>query len=364
MAMLATDAHPVSSSVIDGTNCEDGFSYRSLHAPQDVPGVCHLFETVFHQSMSLSHWDWKYQQAPGSERLSVVVERVATSEIVGHMGMIIVPGLRAGQPLRMGQICDVMLHPQVRAGIGPHGMYQRMHSALRSLAHAPSTVARAPLFMYGFPGTRPAVLGERVGLYRRMQICTEYVSSLPVHDGKGWSAFWARNNPWRLQALPQPPVQQAWSDTVLDGVWQRHLKLIAAQPQLDAAPRIVKNAAYLRWRYLHHPMQQQSVGQALPYTLWLLRRMGFAPIGWLITRRDPHPVVVDSCLPPEPGWAEAALQALPAPRATSAAGWISWLAQANAQAVQTPIRAVEALGQPFHPDWPSPQFQPGDTDVF
>lgn len=343
----------------------DGFRFRRLCPKTDLAGVCQLFETVFRQPMDPSYWRWKYAQSPAGGSFNVVVEQIETGRLVGHMGVIVVPGERAGEALRMGQVCDVMLHPDVRAGIGPRSIYQRMNNALRHLAHAPAPDPCAPLFMYGFPGLRPANLGERIGVYRPLQICTEY--HLAVVQQSAWAAFWTRHSPWHLRAQAMPASADAWRDARLDALWQRHCARLAAQPEADAAPRITKNAAYLRWRYLLHP-QQSPVGEVgLPrYTLWLLRRCGQNPLGWLVTREQPQPVVVDSCLPPGPAWATAALRALPppGPAAATAPCWISWLPQTQAIATQTPIHAVEVLGQPFHPHWPGPHFQPGDTDVF
>lgn len=340
----------------------DGLRFRRLLPHEDPAKVCQLFETVFQQPMAPAHWCWKYGQSPGAESYNLVVEQVASGRLVGHMGVIVVPGRRAGAALRMGQVCDVMLHPAFRAGIGPGSLYQRMNDALRRVVHAPVPGGSAPLFMYGFPGLRPANLGERIGVYRRMQICTEYTAE-GASQGRGWSAAWARGNPWRLRAQALHGEGGALSDALLDAIWQRHCAQLSALPALDAVPRIVKNAAYVRWRYLQHPQQLRAAAAGEPlYTLWLLRRLGQEPLGWLVTRAQPQPIVVDSCLPPGTGWAAAAVRALPQPG--PARGWVSWLPQARALATPTPIHAVEVLGQPFHTDWPCPQFQPGDTDVF
>lgn len=363
MPPLASDLPSAPINVPGADLRVDGFHYRKLQ-PQDVPGVCQLFDTVFHQPTTPAYWAWKYCQAPGAQPLNLVVEHMATGQLMGHMGVVIVPGRRQGQALRMGQVCDVMLHPEARSGIGPNSMYQRMNDTLRALAHAPAPAAQAPLFMYGFAGVRPATLGVRIGVYRRLQVCQETLCESRTGRPLTWSAWWARHKPWRWQAVPQAATSQAWSDAVLDRIWQAHDQALTAQPALDAAPRIVKNGAYLRWRYLHHPLQQPTAGQPPRYTLWLLRRSGFPPVGWLMTRLDPQPVVVDSCLPPGADWVQTALQALPPPEAGLGAGWRSWLAHPNIPATPTPFHACEVMGQPFRPEWPSPQFQPGDTDVF
>ncbi len=347
----------------NGAAANDSFRFRRLCQQTDLPAVCELFETVFRQPMTPNHWQWKYGQAPAGGGFNVVVEHIPTGRLVGHMGVIVVPGERAGEALRMGQVCDVMLHPEVRSGIGPRSIYQRMNNALRDLAHAPLQEPQTPLFMYGFPGQRPATLGERIGVYRPLQICTEYHSvNVPP---SAWSSFWKKHDPRRLQIQAQPATAHAWSDTCLNALWQRHRAQLAAHPQAYAAPRITKNAAYLRWRYLRHPQQfPAGEGGVARYTLWLLWRYRQTPLGWLVTREQPQPVVVDSCLPPGSGWAAAALRALPPPATSTPSGWVSWLGHAHATAKPTPIHAVEVLGQPFHAHWPSSNFQPGDTDVF
>ena len=82
----------------------DGIRYRRLDARTDVPAVCELFETVFHQSMAPSYWQWKYLQGPGACSFSLVVEHMETERMIGHMGVLVLPGIRDGKALRMGQV--------------------------------------------------------------------------------------------------------------------------------------------------------------------------------------------------------------------------------------------------------------------
>lgn len=328
----------------------DGIRYRGLDSRTDFPAVCQLFETVFQQPMTPAYWQWKYLQGPGSGSFGIVLEHVDTGRMIGHMGVLVLPGTHAGKVLRMGQVCDVMLHPEYRAGIGPQSTYLRMNHALRQLAHAAQAQEQPPLYMYGFPGLRPANLGERMGVYRRLQICTEYVTILDPFEANPLKGLWHSLN------------SRQQNDASLDEIWQRHSHAMELHADQRRTPHIIKNAAYLHWRYSMHPHQWLVSDQPL-YTLWLLVK-GSLSIGWVVTRMQPRPIVVDSCLPPE--WTEAALRALPIPSQESGGkqGWISWIAQSQATAVSTPIYAVEVLGQPFHADWPCPGFQPGDTDVF
>lgn len=336
---------------------------RLLDPGQDIPAVCQLFADVFGHPVSEAQWRWKYMQAPGSSHYHALAVHQSTGRLLGHMGVVIVPGVRGSQPIRMAHACDLMISPLARAGIGPDSVYRHIMHLVRTAAHDPAiSPAGAPeLFMYGFPGLRPGTLATRLGIQRRLQICTQYTFPQPREDLRGW---WRRSNPWRLKAYPQPATETAWDEKVLDSIWHNHAQELARQAisaPAAARPSIVKNGAYLRWRYLQHPQQIAAGLQEPLYTLWLLRRPGQAPTGWVVTRLHPQPTVVDSCLP---GNAETVFEALQALPQQPQGAWISWLPHPNAHAQETPIWATAMQGAQFHEDWPGPAFQPGDTDVF
>lgn len=365
---MSTMNDPVLQLPIDLNDCRnaielDGVRYRRLNPLTDLGAVCQLFETVFHQPMTQAHWQWKYLQGPGAGSFSIVAEDMTTQKMIGHMGALVLPGMRDGGALRMGQVCDVMLHPEYRAGIGPKSTYFCMNQAMRQLAHSPQQSALVPLYMYGFPGKRPANLGERIGVYRRLQVCTEYMTETDLRESHWLQKIWRRVKPGQLRVQPMDESEFLQRSALLDDIWQRYSQAIEKNKGLSQTPRLIKNAAYLRWRYWMNPSQLQQKGNP-PYAMWLLLKGRF-PVGWFVTRLQPCPTVVDSCL--LPGWNEAALRALPRPSCGDGqdqGSWVSWLAQSHMPSKLTPIHAVEVLGQPFHPDWPCPAFQPGDTDVF
>lgn len=339
---------------------------RGFCGDDDLPGLCQLFSEVFGHSMDVSQWRWKYMSAPGAEHYHALAAHAHTGQLLGHMGVIVVPGVRGGQAIRMAHATDLMVSPLARTGLGGDSVYRHIMHAVRERALA-ATPNAAPLFMYGFPGQRPATLAIRLGIQRRLQICTEYATA-PVSVAAS-AGLWARlrhllvagqRNPLRIKAHPQPSTDEAWSDAVLDSLWQKYAGELALQSQQEARPCIAKTGAYLRWRYLHHPLQHTQSGAPL-YTLWLVGSASRDPLGWLVTREHPQPTVVDSCLPMDASLMAAALQSLP-PSATGE--WVSWLPHPGALARPTPIWATAMQGSQFYDWWPSPAFQPGDTDVF
>jgi hypothetical protein len=344
---------------------------RGLDPESDLSAICQLFSDVFSQPMPQPYWRWKYMQAPGSQHYHALAAHATTGQLLGHMGVIIQPGVFGGQAIRMAHATDLMISPLARSGLGRDSVYRHIMQTVRERAFDAEPAA-PPLFMYGFPGQRPATLAMRLGIQRRLQICTEYPFNPTAASRPAARGLWARLlQPWqqhhnlRLQTRPQPSEEAAWSDASLNPIWLRHANALATQDVQSARPTIAKTAAYLRWRYLQHPQQQTQPDGAPLYTLWLLNQPGSASEGWLVTRQSPRPTVVDSCLPGDSltraRWVAAALSALNQQRPGT---WTTWLPHPGAQSLPTPIWATAMQGAMFYDQWPSPEFQPGDTDVY
>lgn len=304
----------------------------------DIESACALFHTVFGHPRSPQEWRWKFAQAPGLGAVNIVAVN-GSGQLLAHAGAQMFEGRWGDQPVRWVQVCDVMVHPQARGDLGPGNLYRKLMRALDDTLQ-PLGPASWPMFIYGFPGIRPARLGERMGLYRRLYTCAaQQGDDLP----RGLLARWRATQGWRAQAVPW----SALHDPGLAAFWRR-----TAAPSV-AGIGLLKTAAYLDWRYARHPTQR--------YRLWLLRRAWASPRGWLVTREAGSPEVIDASLPADLPL-RPALAALAA--ASRTGGWCCWL-PGDFPMVSTPIVAVEISGNGrFHPDWPLPRFQPGDTDVF
>ena len=305
----------------------------------DIVQACQLFETVFHHPASPAWWAWKYHQPPGGQSINLVARTSDGGDLLGHVGAVVLPGQYAGQPVRMAHLTDVMVHPKARSGLQTDGLYGRLMAAMREQLQAVAPDA-SPLYAYGFPGRTPSRLGARLKLYRPLHTCQEY----QWHETRGG---WL-DRLCRLQAC----AEGAWPLDLIDRIWLDN----ASQQE---APVVIRSGAYLQWRYASHPQK--------PYTLWLVGPLMGVPVGWIITRRQPKPVVVDAMLPAP--WRAAARwhRMLRELARTSGDGpWSGWFSVRGAQQEITPtmIVAVEFDAGGFHPQWPAPQFQPGDTDVF
>jgi hypothetical protein len=306
--------------------------------PDAIGNACQLFEAVFQHPANPHWWDWKYHQAPYSSAINLVARMPASGQLAGHVGAVILPGRHAGQAMRMAHLTDVMVRPEARGGLQADGTYGRLMAAMSE--HLQSTGAQTPLFAYGFPGQTPSRLGTRMRLYRPLYPCQEY--SWADTPGSWLSRM------YRFRPCTEAP----WPIAQLDRIWD-------ANAPLAQAPTITKDGAYLQWRYANHPQK--------PYTLWLVGPAMGAAIGWVVTRQQPKPLVVDALLPQawrrQPHWQRLQHALI---RASGIEQWSSWLSPGweGAKSAATMIVAVEFDAAGLHPHWPAPEFQPGDTDVF
>lgn len=307
--------------------------------PAAVGEACQLFERVFHHAASPQWWSWKYLQAPNGVAINLVARMSGSDALLGHVGAMVLPGIHAGQALRMAHLTDVMVLPEARGGLQATGTYGQLMAAMSEQLCAISPES-TPLFAYGFPGQTPSRLGARMRLYRPLYAC--HAHSWPSTPGS-----------WLDRLCHLSPVAGgAWPLNQLDSIWD-------ARMDHGSGPTLIKNGAYLQWRYARHP--------EAPYTLWLVGSAVGAAVGWIVTRSQPSPLVVDVLLPEKwrrPHHWHRLQRALM--RASGIDQWASWMPSLQPQAhhIETKIVAVEFDAGGFHPDWPAPQFQPGDTDVF
>lgn len=180
----------------------------------DVPALGALFTEVFRADRPEEVWLWKYFRNPRGAA-SFVCE--AAGRLVTHCG---------GTPVRFRdyareylalQSTDFMSSPSYPGGIGRGGVFVRTTERFFAACCGPS---RAPV-VYGFPGERHRVLGERLLGYRPVE---------PVGE-------------LRLEA--------AGPGLDTEPLTARRLPLLGRVPLTLGA---LRDPVYLRWRYLDHPL--------------------------------------------------------------------------------------------------------------
>ncbi|HVR42635.1 MAG TPA: hypothetical protein VMS56_04250 [Thermoanaerobaculia bacterium] len=182
--------------------------------PEDASALSRLFEEVFGHARDPVHWGWKYFRNPRGTT-SWVCE--ASGRLVAHCG---------GAPVRFRdyareylalQSVDFMSSPSHPGGIGRGGVFVRTAERFFAAYCGPRKV---PL-VYGFPGERHRILGERLLGYRPVE---------PVGELRLASRGGDRS-----------------SESLVEG----DLPLFGRVP-IDFGA--VRDPVYLRWRYLEHPV--------------------------------------------------------------------------------------------------------------
>ncbi|NEV62817.1 GNAT family N-acetyltransferase [Thiorhodococcus minor] len=278
----------------------------------DEPALIELFGLVFGEGRSSEEWRWKFvasrDLADGYEPADSMVAVTTDGAIVAHAGVVTLPGYFKGASIPFVQVCDVMVHPKHRGGIGKGNLFTAL---LRTLL---SRVAeRLPTaFAYGFPGRGPYLVGERARVYELIEVAAK----IEIPAKRSWAAS------WRV-------VDLSWDDRRLDAVWDRLKEAIGLG--------LVRNGAYLRWRYASSPTSR--------YRLVGLVRFGRLN-GWaVVCSAGGEWRVVDILALPSQLWNSMRAVAAYLERRSGASelwGWLpgAWRERLHLTGVETPVMAT------------------------
>lgn len=216
----------------------------------DEKAIVELFEEVFGQRITLAQWRWKYHGVESGDNIHAQLCFDPGGKLLGHAGAIPLQGYYRGEPIPIFQVCDVMVHPLARGHWGARNVFTVLvRRLLEDIAR------RFPqAFCYGFPGRRPFLLGQRVGVYDQLEIAVEITR--PSH---------------RLRVPLLSVGELDWADARLDRFWARRIP--------DQPLAVARDRAYLAWRYAANPFHA--------YRLFGVFGLG-ALLGWAVIRRQPE----------------------------------------------------------------------------
>ena len=213
----------------------------------DEQGITDLFCEVFGKEMTMEQWRWKYLFPGNGKIYSKIAEDAFNKRIVGHAGAIPLRGVFKDRPIQFFQIVDVMVHPMARGFLGSKNVFNMLIKTL--LEDIGKKFPEA--FCYGFPGTRPFLLGKRVGVYDKIEQAIDCTKDLRRH---------LFLNPYRVKKL-------RWDDNRLDILW--------AGLSRDFPLSLIRDKDYLYWRYATNPF----------FSYYLLGFFIFRKlIGWAVIR--------------------------------------------------------------------------------
>ncbi|MFZ5906064.1 MAG: GNAT family N-acetyltransferase [Nitrospirota bacterium] len=227
----------------------------------DIPGILDLFSLSFGKEASREWFLWKYAGAPWSSKGYVVRHE---GRVVAFYGGIRFRFSFRGEPLWAYQFCDVMTHRRYRTKL---------------FGKTPLVIEIARLFdrenpmdfAFGFPSERHARLQTMMmgaTSYRRLQVYRKALSAAA-----------------RLQGT-RCRVRTGWeniSDTMIDRLWGK------SAGTMDLS--VVKDSAYLRWRYRDNPSGSYRLVQVQGMLLQKTKALA------VIRNTDAEMQIIDFLLP-------------------------------------------------------------------
>ncbi|HSW04849.1 GNAT family N-acetyltransferase [Aquabacterium sp.] len=229
-----------------------------------------LFAHVFGHEMTPAHWHWKYGEGRG---FAAGLSR--DGELVAHYGGCTRSVLWAGRPVTACQVCDVMVAPAANSALVRKGT---MHQVTTAFLESEIGWGQRHVLAFGFPSDRHHALARLLGLY-------DGVDSM-------LRASWPATPPAQSPGLSSRALQHAElapgsrHAAAVQRLWQQ--MAAAFSGQLIG----VRDAAWLRHRYLAHPSLNYDV-------LLLRRRWTRRPVGVLVLRtHERHLDVLDLVAPP------------------------------------------------------------------
>lgn len=227
----------------------NGPRYRVSSASSDDREDClRLFERAFGEAPNPDVWQWKYGEGRG---ISTIARR--EGRLVAHYGGVSRRILFLGVPARAVEICDVGVDPAERAVMTKKGAFASVAAAYQINIFG---LDDRHLFGYGFPNHRHVLLGERAGFYAEVESLVEL----------SWEC--RRRRP--SISTTTRPVRIAKKTAAITRLWK------AMASDLAAAILVVRDVAYLRYRYESHPR--------FDYRFFLVKRRWGVPLGLLVLR--------------------------------------------------------------------------------
>lgn len=186
---------------------------------EDIPGLQALFVEAFGHERDASVWEWKYFDNPRGNYGFVCQ---AGDRIVAHCAGLPVRFRDFERSLSAFASVDFMSSPSYAGGLGGGGVFVR---TVRRFFEEACGVQATPL-LFGFPGERHRVLGERLLGYRPIEIVNDL--RLEPRGGGG----------------------------IVEPLTPRDLRLFRDIP---FSMGVERDEAYLRWRYLEHPVHRYGL---------------------------------------------------------------------------------------------------------
>ena len=191
-----------------------------------------LFAAAFGHDMPQALWRWKYHTGLGTARFVCLRDGTAVAHYGGWSRLV----WMAGKTVRALQSVDVLVRRDQRGVLTRNGPLVMSANALYGEEIGEG---RAHTFGFGFPSLRLERLGLKIDLFQAGDDVLEL----------RWPCYTMRPD-WRVQVREMNDWPGQRFDAAVNAAWQ----VMAADFAADALG--VRDAQWLRYRYLEHPLNR------------------------------------------------------------------------------------------------------------
>ena len=231
------------------------------YRPGDERDIVELFRLVFHKKLSIDEWRWKYDQNPYPNKM-IMLCYAGDGRLAAHCAGIPSWARVDGRQAVFIQTVDAMSHPHYRRG-----------AFVRTVRAAMNEFRSPDALFFGFPDPRHLRLGELKLGYRNVCLVPEFVRSSPLLHG---------------EEIPDG------SDEIVREVtcFGREADELWTSCQEDYSCAVVRNSAYLNWRYRDCPRRR--------YRMFAIVASDGSWKGWAVFSRERATAVLVDMLVTKP----------------------------------------------------------------
>ena len=237
------------------------FRFREYRR-EDEAKVLALWKLAFGKDLSVPIWRWKYADNPFGNRILLCVDSGDSLAVVMYAGAPYRANWR-GRTVEIVQLMDIMSHPDYRKT----GLFVKSADAFFELFAGGDSV-----LYYGIPSEYHFNIGNKYLHYSGLESGVSYLSCAP-HQLRG-----AR------RVLGGVVDEVGSTDERFDRLWERQRRHYPLA--------VIRDAAFLRWRFLGHPEKSYSICTYRPR--FARELLGYAVVGF----DDETARLVDILMPP------------------------------------------------------------------
>lgn len=257
-----------------------------------------LFQKTFHQERSLQAWDWKFKKNPKQDKPFILVFE-EEGQILGHISLWLTDAYINGQVSKIGVRVDTMVDPDARG----KGIYKKLNDALVKEAAADGID-----YLYGFPAPKAKELFLRYTgashltdmprwIYVQKPVSLLASKFAPLQILKPFDRLYSKIRGTKTEMSDYEVREVTHCDEAFDR--------LAEKTKHTADGLVVRDAAYLNYRYFQHPTNSYKMfglyksGELYGYAVTNEKKSSFTNgmlIDWLASEPSVWPLLLQQAL--------------------------------------------------------------------